>query len=226
MGDVVRMDWRQKLPMPTVKSQGNWNTCWAFTTVESIELRHRIITGEHIELSAQHLIDFAWPKGKVGFGYKPKHAFEYIKQNGVTTEDIYPYLGGRKENIDPTIKFENYYKIENYGLVSDVKDISRILKDRPLIIGGSFDISLRIIKDWTIYIPDHEASDFRLHTLLLVGEGSDVKDGERVEYWIIKNSWGPKWGIGGYGRIIKKQHILCLTAWYPLLVGDTVPPRS
>jgi len=37
------------------------------------------------------------------------------------------------------------------------------------------------------------------HAVLLVGYGKDSSTG--LDFWIIKNTWGTKWGEGGYARV-------------------------
>jgi len=39
------------------------------------------------------------------------------------------------------------------------------------------------------------------HAITAVGYGYDTVGGEKVEYYIVKNSWGPGWGEEGYVRI-------------------------
>ena len=64
------------------------------------------------------------------------------------------------------------------------------------------------------------------HGVLLVGYGSAGFSQARFKekpYWIIKNSWGTKWGEGGYMRIkkdIKDKEGLCglaMKASYPTI---------
>lgn len=49
------------------------------------------------------------------------------------------------------------------------------------------------------------------HAVLVVGYGVEA-DGK--EYWLVKNSYGPKWGIGGYIKMAKNQKNHCGIASY------------
>lgn len=37
------------------------------------------------------------------------------------------------------------------------------------------------------------------HALLLIGYGTDLISGK--DYWLVKNTWGEKWGEYGYVRV-------------------------
>jgi hypothetical protein len=37
------------------------------------------------------------------------------------------------------------------------------------------------------------------HAIVIVGWGTDADSG--LDYWLVKNSWGPEWGEGGYFRV-------------------------
>ena len=73
-----------------MKNQGNCGSCWAFSSIGSLEGQHFKATGELISLSEQNLVDCASLTGCSGGSMK--NAFDYImRNNGIDKEELYPY---------------------------------------------------------------------------------------------------------------------------------------
>ena len=52
----------------------------------------------------------------------------------------------------------------------------------------------------------------------------DDDDFERTEFWLVKNSWSPKWGEGGYARIQLGARGIGKYVYYPILFGPSIDP--
>ena len=40
------------------------------------------------------------------------------------------------------------------------------------------------------------------HEVLIVGAGTEAEpEAQGIDYWVIKNDWGSRWGEGGFVRI-------------------------
>ncbi len=46
------------------------------------------------------------------------------------------------------------------------------------------------------------------HAVTIVGWGTYASTGE--DYWIIRNSWGPEWGSGGYIYMARGSNMCCV----------------
>ncbi|CDW89551.1 cysteine protease [Stylonychia lemnae] len=150
-------------------------------------------------LSAQQLIDCMPDQGKwPGCTYNAdfNQAFEYVKQNGLYSEEDYPFTGTKNDCKD--IDSKKVVMINSYTLVS-ISDPSSMIEAvfrNPIV--AEIDPSSQLMQMYkSDVINSQECGQDAWHKVLIVGWGINEKN----EYWIVKNSWGTDWGEQGYAKI-------------------------
>uniref|UniRef100_F6R7Q5 Cathepsin H n=1 Tax=Macaca mulatta TaxID=9544 RepID=F6R7Q5_MACMU len=166
----------------------------------------------------QQLVDCAQDFNNHGCqGGLPSQAFEYILYNkGIMGEDTYPYQGK-----DGDCKFRPGKAI---GFVKDVANIT-IYDEEAMVeavaLYNPVSFAFEVTQDFMMYKTGiysstscHKTPDKVNHAVLAVGYGEE----NGIPYWIVKNSWGPQWGMNGYFLIERGKNMcgLAACASYPI----------
>nr|UHM21909.1 cathepsin L4 [Zabrotes subfasciatus] len=203
-------DWRKEGAVTAVKYQGpRCGSCWAFSTTGSIEGQLFRTNGTLLSLSEQNLMDCDIVNAACNGG-NMEVAYDYVIGNGITTEDEYPYEAEKgKCRVDghPTIKIKDYVDI----------DADEDLITKGLALAGPLSDAISVWRHISLYshgiIDESSGCDNKQeslnHAILLVGYGEEAG----VPYYIVKNSWGAKWGENGYFRL-KKNVNACGIKFY------------
>jgi C1A family cysteine protease len=187
------VDWRKYLP--AVKDQGQCGSCWAFSTVASLEAHHALKKGSILSLSEQQLVDCSTSYGNQGCnGGMYEAAFQYVRDNGITTEGEYPYVG-----YDQSCSYQKdgKVKVNSYAEVSaDANQMKAALMKGPVSVAVEADT--QVFQSYSGGILDDSSCGTNLdHAITAVGWGSTGGK----DYWLVRNSWGSWWGESGYIRI-------------------------
>ena len=200
-------DWRDKGLVTPVRDQGMCGSCWAFSTVANLEGLYYKLKGVAVDLSEQILVDCDTYDSACNGGLM-EYAFQWIKENGMETEEDYPYTGYKGScKADPSkyidMKVTGWKKLGSSTSTwspVDEEEIKEFLYETgPLAIA----LNANPLQTYSGGILDKTSSQCPVsginHAVTLVGYGAE----SGVDYWIVKNSWGANWGENGYFRILR-----------------------
>lgn len=198
-------------------------SCWAHAATSSLTDRYTIETGATwpgpVLLSVQNVIDC----GQAGScqGGWDSGVYRYAEEYGIPPETCNPYLAVNQEcspyhqcftcwpglTPDANCKRVQSYKrltVREHGRISGRRDIMAEVHARGPVsceIDATEGLDAYSGGIYAEYKPGAQSN----HLVSIVGWGKEMVDGEDVEFWIVRNSWGTPWGEDGYFRIVTSE---------------------
>lgn len=184
-------DWRTQGGVTPVKNQGNCGSCWAFCAAAALESRILIYSGLEEDLSEQAIL-VCNPNGDDCSGGWMETAYDLFITQGGVRESCMPYHENDTEACavspcDVAAYLDSYYYVDD-----------AVLAIKTALLEGPVACAIAVCGGFSSYTGgcyEENCTEIN-HGVLLVGWDDTMCGGDGA--WIMKNSWGPDWGDGGY----------------------------
>lgn len=197
------VDWRV-LNNTKVYYQGECGSCYALSTIDSIESYMKIKNNTTQELSRQEIVDCSNSYYNKGCdGGRADYTLNYVMDSGICADSTYKYSASEEECDTENCGEKITVPILDYSYISGEEELERVVKKHPVVI-GKFEVEIigiqgmnRLIQLYTSgVINNGDLCEGSInHAVLLMGYNRDENNNS---YWIIKNTWGENWGENGY----------------------------
>ena len=168
---------------PDITDQEGKGTCYAHATAHAIREAENRILGRNPP-SHKSLVDEITDK--------------YGNDGACTYQVLQEQCNKRQLQVEKVSKDE----------AKKALDAGRVIVGRFWLNEGQWKGFSKFFENNTKYV--YEETDVRPgysgngdggHAVAIIGKGKGKKDGKDIEYWEIKNSWGPQWGDEGKFRL-------------------------
>ena len=198
---------------PPARSQGSCGSCWAFATVGAIEAAYAMKNGTCEYLSPQQLVDCDTKNYGCNGGWYYE-SFAYVVKNGMTLEKNYPYKAAqqscKKSKIVKDVTVSSFKFCDTKSCVAN-NGFYNLLKEGPL--ASAVDAGTREFQNYKSGIIPSTGCRKLNHAIVALGYG--IQNGKA--YYIIRNSWGAKWGQNGNAFIAYSSKGSCYVDQYGFL---------
>jgi C1A family cysteine protease len=198
-------DWRTQGIVPAVRDQGSCGSCWAFGTVGVMESAVKKGGGPLTDLSEQFLLSCNKDRWSCNGGLTAtKYHYNTLAKSqtaiGAVLESAKPYTASKG-----TCKtaYSHPYRLESWAFIPKSESAMPTVDQLKNAIYTYGPVTAGVCADsgWNkyrsgVYKPTRNACRGSTnHQIVLVGWN------DATSSWILRNSWGPKWGESGYMRI-------------------------
>ena len=198
------VDWREKGAVNPVQDQGRCGSCWAFSSVASMEGAWAIKNGDLPKLAEQQLVDCDKYKDNNGCnGGTKEYGFLYAETTAMENESSYPYKARDTRCKVPTGKGKGTVTMKGWNDVTPNKKdaLTASIQQGPTAISLAAGNTYFQLYDGGILNAAECPHDYHDHAVVGVGYGTE----NGTDYVIIRNSWGSGWGEDSYIRIANEQ---------------------
>nr|ARV79892.1 cathepsin O [Antheraea pernyi] len=193
----MKVDWRTKGVIGPVRDQGLCGACWAFSTVATMEAMSAMNTGKLEVLSVQEVIDCAGLGNSGCAGGDICLLLDWLTLTDVAVEKEKEYPLRLTNGVCKAAKNATGVQVKTFTCDDFVGKEEKILE--AIATHGPVTVAVNALT-WQNYlggvIQFHCSGSLvdLNHAVQLVGYDLTAD----VPYYIVKNSWGPDFGINGY----------------------------
>ena len=184
-----------------VRSQGGCGSCWAFSTVATLERHYFVRKGVQIDFSHQLLVDCSTLTGCAGGSVSA--TYRYVQANGIQSAASYPYLavsGICSRQADKAIWFGSLYapKQVAFSPLAALNAATQKISAGLIIAVEDKFCSLSSTNDIYDAAFSGESQMMSNHGVTLANAFRETNGRIRI---LIQNSWGTGWAAGGFKKV-------------------------
>lgn len=188
------VDWTEHGAVTPVKDQGQCGSCWAFSATGALEGAWFLKNGSLYNVSEQQLVDCSTAQGNQGCdGGLMDDAFQYVVENGLTTDSAYPYTASGPNACQAKGKTTVVTATGYTDVVPNSETaLMTALTEQPVSVAVEADQNS--FQFYSSGVMTSACGTQLDHGVLAVGYGTLGAQ----DYYKVKNSWGEDWGMSGY----------------------------